>query len=1238
MTKDELLAKYSGGKTSFSKDDLLAKYGPQQPAEDRQEVSSFQPFSLASSVSGSGAALPTTPKAQQAAGSLYNAFAVLPSIPVREAAKEVLGPEPTTTFQKGVGALKAISPIANVQKIIGLWQIGREIDSVAKQARDFRATPTAQQILQEASNKALSRVDFTVSVPEAKSRGEKLARFGGGAAAALVQFAAFKKAGLSSIAAFEAQNQVNGGVPGEGALMYLLMSGAGKAAGALKPATKIGTLGKELATVGAETGAIAAIPAAKQLATGEKQDWSFLLLPAILRTPSTIRAGWAVGASSVPRLRDFIPVEPSLGPTIESARAQKLLPPGQQKLLPPGQQVAQAQEAQTKALPMSFAEQVDRAAAKLYDDLVEKAPGDKAAAKDLERLGNGYYLPKLEALQEKAIAGDQAAVDAIRAGEYYGGENAGAAGFRKAVIDRKLVTPPKPGKVVSKHPEAEYRKATEVAAVPEATPAAPEGRAAFTQRTTGVPAIPEYRANIPEARTEAVTPQGAVAAPKPASGPVELPEGLPEAITKLTAWIPKAEVFSKGAAARKVRALRAKQASESQAIYRAATQEQGMRPAEAAEIARGGLKQQAAVPDYKPPEIAAEGWLQLKDQAARVFADKPFERANAAEALGKIQTGHWLAKHEYKYLEPIIGQEAVQGLWDMAQKNGGFSVIDTISRISGLSKCFVGTDMQLGYQFADAWASHPVIVTRGIVRGLKSEASRKELNKIRDRVRNDPLFDEAAGYVNFRSAKPWGELGAKGRTEQYAGGGGEYLAGLWKGKGGVLEPLGSGARAYGRLLRWREERFTPIANSILLDLWKASRKNWIGIQDEAKREMVKKATGTHINTLTRLLEIGGKNGPGIQQALNMVLFSTSSTISRPMEILNILTNKGGRLEAGKALAANIAKIHLAGALVNLFGQAYSLTTGKEPPFSMGVNPIGSDYGKLRVGDSYFDPTFGLAGYLRGIARLAMAAEVKAERIAFGRIRTTAGGQTIPTAWETITGFFSNKEAPWIGLARSLATGKDYAGKDIGPAKAFGNVLIPTQAQAFLEALADDGVAMAMTAAVAEQMSIPVLTYPDSPGKLRAQARDRIATETYQKPWDQLSETEQKTLAYKNYQLFKDLDEMVKEENKRNPRDYTKAKLEEVDAGEIAKSRLPKGARDLLGDYPIPISRTYGTLRLNDERYNKLIEYVSKELGVRIRSEDFKAYSPEYKKQVLDLMVKEATRWAWLKMRAELKLY
>jgi hypothetical protein len=30
-------------------------------------------------------------------------------------------------------------------------------------------------------------------------------------------------------------------------------------------------------------------------------------------------------------------------------------------------------------------------------------------------------------------------------------------------------------------------------------------------------------------------------------------------------------------------------------------------------------------------------------------------------------------------------------------------------------------------------------------------------------------------------------------------------------------------------------------------------------------------------------------------------------------------------------------------------------------------------------------------------------------------------------------------------------------------------------------------------------------------------------------------------------VFKDLDEMVKDENKRNPRDYTKAKMEEVDA-------------------------------------------------------------------------------------------
>ena len=73
-------------------------------------------------------------------------------------------------------------------------------------------------------------------------------------------------------------------------------------------------------------------------------------------------------------------------------------------------------------------------------------------------------------------------------------------------------------------------------------------------------------------------------------------------------------------------------------------------------------------------------------------------------------------------------------------------------RISGLSKCFVGTDMQIAYQFSDAWASHPIIVTRGLARGLKSEVSRKQLNKIDQRVRNDPLFEGEFGTHNGKNA------------------------------------------------------------------------------------------------------------------------------------------------------------------------------------------------------------------------------------------------------------------------------------------------------------------------------------------------------------------------------------------------------------------------------------------------------------------------------------------------------
>ena len=209
---------------------------------------------------------------------------------------------------------------------------------------------------------------------------------------------------------------------------------------------------------------------------------------------------------------------------------------------------------------------------------------------------------------------------------------------------------------------------------------------------------------------------------------------------------------------------------------------------------------------------------------------------------------------------------------------------------------------------------------------------------------------------------------------------------------------------------------------------------------------------------------------GAAKPLATALFSPRYLASRFQLIINPLTKKGpARIEAAKALGT------MAGMASTLIGMGILMGLDIEK------DPRSSDWGKIKVGNTRFDLTFGMGPYLRVIAQTATLSTKSSTTGKITQLNTgDYGGRTVYDVW---LDFFGNKASPIAGILRDIGKGEGFGGKEITAGYITQQLLEPIIIQSMVETYKQSGgdVLLTGTGFTAELFGIGVNSYGYVPG-------------------------------------------------------------------------------------------------------------------------------------------------------------
>ncbi len=258
------------------------------------------------------------------------------------------------------------------------------------------------------------------------------------------------------------------------------------------------------------------------------------------------------------------------------------------------------------------------------------------------------------------------------------------------------------------------------------------------------------------------------------------------------------------------------------------------------------------------------------------------------------------------------------------------------------------------------------------------------------------------------------------------------------------------------------------------------------------------------------------------KGLTTVLFSPRFIASRIQLALNVVTKSGvARKEAIKSLA------RVAGISVALIGLV------KMAGGNVDTDTRSSDFGKLRIGDTRFDLTFGMSPYIVLLSKIHQGETKSSTTGKVSKLNTGKYGSQ--TNLDLARSFIENKSSPMARIILDYLKGETFEGNKIGidqpipeQVKYLADSLItPLLAsdsiQAFQEASGNNRIAVGSAAFMASLFGEGVNTYGAIPSG---------------KKWDDLKKVKgeeiyRKATEYFNEKLANELDKLKREEKYNN---------------------------------------------------------------------------------------------------------
>ena len=697
----------------------------------------------------------------------------------------------------------------------------------------------------------------------------------------------------------------------------------------------------------------------------------------------------------------------------------------------------------------------------------------------------------------------------------------------------------------------------------------------------------------------------------------------------ITTWSKKAKMLNKTERKVAVKKLRQRQAAAGKERYKL-EREAGTPRLLAFRRARKAYKGKAAVPEIEPLKLTPEQQDLYGKRIEQVYPPEyQFQRTGAAEAITKMTEGRIPTNYEFGLLEPIFGRDATKKLFGELIKKRPFSGWELPALTIQAFKSKFGLDIQMFRQGRSLAVRHPVLYLKSSWVNTRAMVQNKYAERMYTQVKN------SAGYMESEKLG-WnyvGEAGYSSKRLEY------YSLGLTE---RLITSKSKFLRGWGRLLAAGERGAVAGINNMQKGLYDTAAKNVrrLNLTPAQQKLWMKNRAKTH-NTFMKILRVPpGKQYQGLRklkQAANYVLFSPSMTVGRPLSIKAMVANKGSRKYAAGVVASNIASIYALTAIPTIIGHQMRLQNPEEEPDINGeLNVLDGNWGKIRYGNTVFDPGGGDAPFYRTVARIGVSAYMQGRERFTGEVTTEFAGKRIPDAGETLERYFTTRETAALGYAKTMLTGKDWLGEPIPRLEATVRALSPEILEATIETGMADGLWRSMATMVATTTSVGVSTYPVHAAATRSKFRDIVSQTKHGKDWDELSMREQNRLRSEHRKQFEVLSERVRKERVGKPISIERIKEEELRAGKRITDMLSKPNRQWVEDISIGVSRRPKNWYLTDKRYNRYQELVAQFVDERLSRTDFTGMEEKRRIARVQVIVKVAKNKALTTLRRETK--
>lgn len=724
---------------------------------------------------------------------------------------------------------------------------------------------------------------------------------------------------------------------------------------------------------------------------------------------------------------------------------------------------------------------------------------------------------------------------------------------------------------------------------------------------------------------------------------VENQQTQPGALETLAEWTPKVKTLNKTERKAQLAKLRKEQKRGFLSEFKLAKQK-GKSSWEAMREARFGFKRKAPAPQIEAPPLSDGQWNSLASKIEQAYPSDPFRMNRAHQALSKLRYGRLPQLNEWASLEPVLGTELLTQMFTKLTPQYEYGMWDIPRLTKDALKTPFGFDPQVLRQFSQIKERHPGIYLKSAWVNIRSYLDKDFAQHTMKDLESRPAYKIAKDKgVNLLGTKLWEK---NNRLQQY----GDFTDFLTRQKNPIL-------KNYGRILAASERGANVGINYGLTKLTENADRyiNNLKIRKGLTDKQVEafwKSRAARINSLTKRTTLTSKQGKEIQNAANWVLFSPSYTMSRPASTWQGLISLfkgpvGDRTWAAQVIGMNVAQIATTSyILASLAHKERLQDPTKEPTFDSSADPTNSLFGKLRVGNDVVDMTGGDASWYRLIARVGVSAYAYAKSKQQGHPVTRVGGNTVRKPGEELQNYMRSRETVLLGLAKTMATGKDWLGNDISRIKALAKAIPPEALTSIVEGGMEDGLWEAMLEGDTKEIghdtfsNLPLgmaglfgygaMTYPVPAVSTRSSFQNIVSNMKYKKPWDDLTPIEQSSLRRDFKEQFTELDKRVAIERVDRPVNQQRIQEEEKASGERVRSQLSGVNQKKIDGVSVNISRWPGDFYLNDSRFARYEELVVEGLNKSLSRFD----SPN--EALTDKLVSKAKKRAWIILQQEMR--